>query len=136
MEQSPDAMIFADQQGKIVIWNVAAERIFGFTKAQALGASLDIIIPESLREAHWRGYKRTMEEGKTKYVGRSLPTKSIRVDGSSIYIELSFSIIVDLTGKVLGALSNARDITERFVQDRKNRKRLQELEKSVDQPDA
>lgn len=136
IEQNPDAVVFANRQGEIAVWNTAAEKMFGFTKDQAIGASLDIIIPESLREAHWKGYERALQEAGTKYLGQALPTKSVRADGSSFYVELSFSIIVDSSGAVLGALSNARDITERFVQDRANRKRLRELENSVAGPDA
>ena len=128
VEQSPDAIVFADLQGNIAVWSVAAERIFGFTKEEALGASLDIIIPDSFREAHWRGFKRAISDRETKYVGQSLPTKSLRSDGSTIYVELSFSIVLDSAGNALGALSSARDITERFEEEKANRRKLQKLE--------
>ncbi|ATI02056.1 MULTISPECIES: PAS domain S-box protein [Cycloclasticus] len=128
IEQNPDAMIFADLKGIIGVWNQAAVRIFGFSKDEALGASLDIIIPESLRAAHWQGYDRALQEGKTKYTGQSLPTKAVRADGSSIYVELGFSIVVDPNGLVLGSLANAREITARYKQERANQKRMQELE--------
>jgi len=131
IEQCPDAVIFADLKGIIRVWNTAAERIFGFSKEDALGASLDIIIPEPFRQAHWQGFDRAIADRLTKYVGQSLPTKAVRADGSTIYVELSFSILLDAADEVLGALSMARDITERFEQDRKNRKRLAELEKDA-----
>lgn len=131
IEQCPDAVIFADLKGIIRVWNTAAERIFGFSKEDALGASLDIIIPEPFRQAHWQGFDRAIADRLTKYVGQSLPTKAVRADGSTIYVELSFSILLDAAGEALGALSMARDITERFEQDRKNRKRLAELEQDA-----
>lgn len=128
IEQNPDAMIFADIEGTIRVWNVAAERIFGFTKEDAVGSNLDIIVPENLRDAHWRGYKQAIQNGETKYVGKSLPTKSMHADGSVIYVELGFSIVLDSAKNVVGVLSSARDITTRYKEERANRKRLSELE--------
>lgn len=72
IEQNPDAMIFADMDGKILVWNEAAERVFGFTKDQAIGESLDIIIPEKLREPHWRGYHEAIKNAGTKFQSRRL----------------------------------------------------------------
>lgn len=132
IEQSPDAVIFADKAGIIRVWNTAAERIFGFTKSDALGANLNIIIPERLREAHWRGFERALAERTTKYGGQVLPTRAVRSDGAQIYVELSFAIVLDAKGNVLGALAHARDITKRFEKERVDRKRLQELEKLLD----
>jgi PAS domain S-box-containing protein len=128
IEQCPDAMIFADLPGEIRLWNAAAERIFGFSKEEALGASLDIIIPEGFREAHWRGFERAIADRVTKYIGQSLPTKSLRADGSTIYVELSFSIVLSSVGYVLGSLSSARDITVRFEKEREYRNRLKDFE--------
>ncbi len=122
IEQSPDAIVFADASGIIRVWNLAAERIFGFSENDAVGASLDIIIPESLREAHWRGFHRALADRVTKYAGQVLPTKSMRSDAAHIYVELSFAIILDATGDVLGAVAHARDITERFAKERADRK--------------
>ncbi|MEQ8160187.1 MAG: PAS domain S-box protein, partial [Smithellaceae bacterium] len=126
IEQSPDAVIFADSAGMIRIWNAAAERIFGFTKNDALGANLNIIIPERLRDAHWRGFERALAERTTKYAGQALPTKAVRSDGSQIYVELTFAIVIDAKGDVLGALAHARDITKRFEKERADRQNLQE----------
>jgi len=128
IEQNPDAMIFADTEGTIRVWNVAAERIFGFTKEDAIGSNLDIIVPQNLRKAHWRGYEQAMQRGETKYVGKSLPTKSLHADGSVIYVELGFYIVLDFAKNVIEALSSARDITTRYKEERENRKRLSELE--------
>jgi PAS domain S-box-containing protein len=126
--QAPDALIFADLAGIIRTWNPAAERIFGHSAESAIGRSLDIIIPESLREAHWAGYRRALAAGDTKYRGQALPTKSMRADGTPIYVELSFAIVRDGAGGVAGAMAQARDITERFERDRAMRRRLRELE--------
>ncbi|MBB3190000.1 PAS domain-containing protein [Halomonas cerina] len=132
IEQSPEFVIFSDDSGIIQVWNGAAERTFGFSKDEAVEKSLDIIIPESLREAHWRGFARAIAEGATQYSGKSLPTKALRSDGARIYVEFGFSIVLDAKGRVLGALATGRDITERFEKERANRKRLQELEKLVE----
>jgi PAS domain S-box-containing protein len=132
VDQSPDGMIFADCDGVIRIWNPAAERIFGFTAEAAIGQDLNIIIPEGLRDAHWQGYDRALAAGDTKYRGQSLPTKALKVDGSQIYVELSFAIVHGRDGEVIGAMAQARDITERFERDRAMRHRLRELEKASD----
>jgi PAS domain S-box-containing protein len=131
VSQSPDAVIFADREGVIREWNAAAERIFGHAQAEAIGQSLDIIVPERFREAHWRGYERAIGEGSTKYSGQSLPTRSERKDGAQIYVELTFAIIHDAGGQVIGALAHARDITERWENDRRQRQRLRELEEKL-----
>ena len=122
VEQSPDAIIFADPQGTIRAWNEAATRVFGFSKETALGAKLDILIPERFLDAHQRGFERAIADGVTQYVGQALPTRSARADGTSIYVELSFAIILDGEAQVLGALAHARDITERFEKERAERK--------------
>jgi PAS domain S-box-containing protein len=132
VEQSPDGIVFADNAGTIRVWNTAAQRIFGFTASDSLGANLNIIIPEHIRDAHWRGFKRALAERTTKYAGQALPTRAIRSDGTQIYVELTFAIVLDAKGDVLGALANARDITERFKKERVDRKRLQELEKILE----
>ncbi len=132
VEDSPDAMIFADREGIIHVWNAAATRIFGHTSEAALGQSLDLIVPERFRDAHWSGYKRALADGVTKYVGQSLPTRSMRADGSPFYVELSFAIVLSAEGEAIGAMATARDITERFEQDREQRRRLAELEKAAE----
>lgn len=132
VDQAPDGMIFADRDGVIRIWNPAAERIFGFTAEAAIGQDLNIIIPEGLRDAHWQGYDRALAAGDTKYRGQSLPTKALKVDGSQIYVELSFAIVHGRDAEVIGAMAQARDITERFERDRTMRRRRRELEKASD----
>ncbi len=131
VEQAPDAVIFADLDGNVASWNAAAERIFGFTSAQAMGANLDLIIPEKFRDAHWTGFERATAAGETKYVGQALPTRALHADGHEFYVELSFAIVHDETGTVIGALAHARDITERFNRDRETRARIRELEQEL-----
>lgn len=131
VEQAPDAVIFADPEGTIRVWNRAAERIFGFAAAEAIGQNLDIIIPEKFRDAHWKGFERALGDGVTKYVGQALATKALNSAGDSMYVELSFAIVLGDDGNPTGALAHARDITERFNTEREQRKKMGELEKTV-----
>jgi PAS domain S-box-containing protein len=132
LHQAPDAVIFSDLDGTIQYWNAAAERIWGHSVEQAMGQNLDLIIPEQFRDAHWRGFERATSEGVTKFQGQSLPTRSMRADGSEIYVELSLSVVRDEAGGVTGALAYARDITERFTRDRETRRRLRTLEQELE----
>jgi PAS domain S-box-containing protein len=127
--QSPDGIVFADPEGIIRLWNASAERIFGYSSSEAMGKSLDIIIPERFQRAHWSGYHRAITEGKTKYSGQSLPTRSLRKDGATIYVERTFAIVHGTEGQVLGAMAKVREITERYMQERELHRRLAELEK-------
>jgi PAS domain S-box-containing protein len=131
IQQAPDAVIFADLKGTIREWNPAATRIFDHSPEEAIGQNLDVIVPERFREAHWRGYERALSEGKTKYSGQALPTRSVRKDGSTIYVELTFAIIHNPSGAVIGALAQVRDISDRWAQEREQRQHLQELEQRL-----
>lgn len=108
LEQSPDSLIFADCDGIIRYWNVASVALFGFSTDDALGQSLDIIIPEHLRASHWRGFHAAIKNGITKHGGKPTRTKALHKDGGYIYAQVSFSLIKDNTGRVLGSLSSAR----------------------------
>ena len=131
IEQSPDAMIYSDIQGRVRAWNAAASKMFGFSAEQAIGQSLDIIIPEKLRKAHWRGFDAAIAAGVTKHSGKPMPTKALRADGSEFYTEMGFALIFNNQGEVVGTVAQARDITERFEKGRAERQRLQELEKRL-----
>jgi PAS domain S-box-containing protein len=133
LDQAPDAIIFADPEGVIREWNSAAEAVFGHSRADALGQRLDLIVPERFRAAHWTGYARALAEGKTKYSGQALPTRSMRKDGTDMYVELTFAIIHDAAGTVIGALAHARDISQRWAQEREQRQRLRDLEHRLGQ---
>jgi PAS domain S-box-containing protein len=132
--EAPDAVIFADRQGAIRVWNRAAERIFGYAAGEVLGQSLDVIIPERLRAAHWAGFDKALETGETKYSGRVLTTRSMHKDGRRLYVDLSFSLVRDDAGNFAGALAIARDVTERYTAERDLRSRIADLEKRTAPP--
>lgn len=121
LDQAPDAIIVAGTDGAILEWNSAAEQIFGHSREEAMGQSLDLIIPERFREAHWRAYDAALESGKTKLKGKAMPTRSMRKDGETIYVELSFGVVLDNAGASIGAMAVARDITEKFLAERAKR---------------
>lgn len=132
VEQAPDAFIFAGTDGNIVTWNEGAAQVFGFSAAEAIGQSLDIIIPERFRERHWTGYDRALAAGETKYKGEALPTRAQKSDGSTLYVELTFAIVKGADGTVLGASAIARDITERFLRDREQAGKLRDLQAELE----
>ena len=128
VEQTTDAVIFADREGLIRIWNRGAEAVFGFTGDEARGQSLDIIIPEELRKRHWEGYRAAVAAGKTKMGSRVLVTRGLHKDGSRLYVDLSFAVIVDDSGQARGALAVGRNVTERYLAEKALRKKIGELE--------
>ena len=113
VRQAPDALVFADREGVIRVWSEGAERLFGHPAAVAVGASLDLIIPERFRAAHWAGYRRAMESGVARLGGRAMTTRSMHPDGRKLYVEMSFGLVRDALGQVVGSLAMARDCTER-----------------------
>jgi PAS domain S-box-containing protein len=120
-----DAVIFADADGKIRVWNQGATRIFGFTEADVLGQSLDIIIPENLRERHWRGYDNTMRTGQSRYgAGDLLSVPAMRKDGTRISVEFTIVPFTDDAGQMIGIAAIMRDVTARFEELRALRKQL------------
>jgi PAS domain S-box-containing protein len=112
VEQAPDAIIVTNDAGDIRIWNNRAVEIFGFSVREALEGGLNLIIPEYLRPAHWRGFHEAVTAGKTKSKGRPVLSRAVHKSGKKLYVELSFAILVDKGGKALGALAIARDVTE------------------------
>jgi len=115
LRTTPDAVVYADAEGVIRFWNAGAERIFGFVEAEALGQSLDIIIPQSLRQRHWDGYRKTMATGMTRYAaGDLLSVPAVRKDGSRISIEFTVTPFHDTAGRMLGIAAVMRDVTKRF----------------------
>lgn len=118
LEQMADALIYADRNGVIQRWNRAAESIFGFGADEAIGQSLDIIIPEHLRAAHWRGFDAAISSGATRLHGRPTVTRGLHKSGSKLYVEMSFALVADATTGVLGSVAVARDVTERISRER------------------
>jgi PAS domain S-box-containing protein len=119
VEQAPDAIIFADRDGTIQVWNRGAETVFGYSAAEVVGSSLDVIIPERLRRAHWEGFRRAIDSGQTKYGNQVLTTRSVHKDGHRSYVDLGFGLLRDRGGAVVGALAIARDCTTRYLADQK-----------------
>jgi PAS domain S-box-containing protein len=128
VDYSQDAIIFADPEGTIRLWNSGAETMFGYSAQEALGQSLDLIIPERLRERHWKGYSMTMTNGTTRYGRQVLAVPAIRKDGSSISIEFTILLLRDENGELLGPAAIIRDVTARWERDKKVKERLVELE--------
>ncbi|MGB3425411.1 MAG: PAS domain S-box protein [Castellaniella sp.] len=121
VEQTSDALIYADHAGKIVRWNQAASRLFGFTPAEALGAGLDLIIPEHLRAAHWAGYDAALASGRMKLEGRPTLTRGLKKGGGKCYVEMTFALVKDAGGAAIGSVAMARDVTERVEAERARR---------------
>jgi PAS domain S-box-containing protein len=114
-EDAADAIIYADREGKIGFWNHGAERLFGFTAAEALGQSLDIIIPETLRTRHWQGFEQTMRTGQSRYgTGDLLAVPGLRKDGTRVSLEFTIVPVRDPTGALAGIAALLRDVTARF----------------------
>lgn len=121
LEQTADAVVFADVEGVIRIWNKAAERLFGFGAAEAVGASLDLIVPERLRAAHWNGYRRAMASGATRLDGRPTITRGLHRSGQRLYVEMTFAVVRGASGAVAGSIAVARDATARYEAERGRR---------------
>jgi PAS domain S-box-containing protein len=108
VELLPDALIFADRGGVIRIWNARAEALFGYAADEAIGESLDLIIPEHLRSAHWRGYEAAIASGRTRLAGKAMLTRAMPRNGGKVYVEVAFSIVTDSSGAVMGAVAIGR----------------------------
>ena len=122
LDKMSDAVIYADVSGTIWRWNRAATALFGYNAAEALGEKLDLIIPEHLRAAHWRGFEAAMTSGAMKLQGRPTVTRAQHQSGRKLYIEMSFALVKE--GSVIrGAVAVARDVTERIEQQRTNAQR-------------
>ena len=124
LNESQDAILIADRQGIIRYWNAGAERILGFTAAEAIGQSLDLFIPEKLRGRHWEGYHRVMASGETKYKTGLLSSPGIRKDGSQVSLEFSMVLLHDVNGAMQGCASIMRDVTERWLKEKELKQRL------------
>ena len=128
VEALGDAVVVADASGAITVWNPAAERLFGFTQAEALGNSLDLIVPERLRERHWAGYERTMTSGETRYAHDVLRVPAVHKDGRALSIAFTVGLLNGPQGTVTGIVAVIRDETQSFTEKRALLKRLAECE--------
>ena len=134
LEAIGDAVIAADPAGAIVLWNPAATRMFGFTEAEALGKSLDIIIPQRQQQRHWDGYTKTMETGQTRYGNDVLRVPAMHKDGHTLSIAFTVAMLHSPDGKVSAIVAVVRDESARFAEDRALKKRLTELEIQAGKP--
>jgi PAS domain S-box-containing protein len=128
VDAAGDAIIGADPEGKIVLWNPAAERIFGFTAREALGQTLDLIIPERFRTRHWDGYREVMRTGQTKYGAEVLRVPAHHKDGRPLSIAFTVALLSRADGQTEAIAAIVRDETTRWNEERAMRQRLRELE--------
>jgi PAS domain S-box-containing protein len=111
VETSTDAIISANEEGRITLWNKAAEKIFGYSEGEALGKPLTLIMPEEYRERHGRGFKHYLETGETRVIGKTVELEGLRKDGTKFPLELSLSDMRRDERHIFTAV--IRDITER-----------------------
>jgi PAS domain S-box-containing protein len=115
LSEAPDGILFSDREGFIRFWNAGCERIFGYAESEAIGQSLDIIIPEALRARHWQGYAQTMASGKSRYAaGDVLAVPALHKDKRRISVEFSITPFRDAAGEMIGLGAVVRDVTSRF----------------------
>ena len=125
------AVIVADPAGVICFWNPAAERMFGRSRSDALGESLDIIIPGKLRARHWDGYHRVMRTGQTEYAGRTLAVPAVRQDGTRISVEFTVTLLRDTTGAIRAIAAILRDVSVKWEEQRALHRRVAALEREL-----
>jgi PAS domain S-box-containing protein len=118
LDQLADAVIYANRSGEITRWNRASAAMFGFSSEEALGQSLDLIIPEHLRASHWRGFDAAMSTGAMKLQGRPTLTRALHKSGRKLYVEMTFALVKGDDDDVLGSVAMARDVTERVERER------------------
>jgi PAS domain S-box-containing protein len=126
-----DAIIVSDANEKIVLWNPAATRIFGYSEVEALGQTLDLIVPERQRQRHNEGYSKSMETGITRYGASLLKVPAKHKDGSMLSIAFTVGMLFDENHKANGVVAIIRDETARFAEERALKKRLSELENPI-----
>jgi PAS domain S-box-containing protein len=128
VDGSPDAVLVADGDGVTRSWNASAERLFGFSAAEAVGGSMDLIIPERLRGRHWDGWARVMKSGVTRYgAGELLAVPALHKDGRQLSVEFSIQLLRDRDGRIEWVVAIFRDVTERFARDKALKLQLREL---------
>ena len=129
LDGSPDAILICDHAGTVRYWNVAAERVFGFRVTEALGASMNLIIPERLRVRHWAGWEAAMTTGVTRYgEGQLLAVPALHKDGRQISIEFSIQLLKDADGQIEWVVAVVRDVTERFIREKELRAQVKALQ--------
>ncbi len=125
---SSDAILFSDREGIIRFWNSGAEQMFGVTAAEALGQSLDLIIPENLRGRHWDGYGRVMASGSSRYSTNLLSAPALHRNGTRLSTEFSMVMVKDEAGVMLGVAAIIRDVSARWQREKELKERIVTLE--------
>ena len=128
LDHAPDAIIMADLDGIIRLWNAGAQAVLGYTTDEALGQSLDLIIPEQFRARHWAGFRKVMQTGVTRYGAVLLGVPATRRDGTRISVEFSVTLLRTQAEQVLGVAAIMRDVTQRWTEQKQMRQRLADLE--------
>ena len=136
VDQSPIAIVVGDREGIVRLWNAGAEAMFGWTAAEAIGKSMDMIIPEKHRPRHWEGYDRVMGTGVTKYGRNQLAVPALTRDGRRISIEFNVVLLKNGEGQVLGIAASMQDVTARWERDKALRARLAEMEAKLKHADV
>jgi PAS domain S-box-containing protein len=131
VRESAEAIVVTDPAGIIRLWNEGAARMFGFPAEEAIGQNLDIIIPEKLRERHWKGYFQTMATGYTRYGDKMLSVPATHRDGQRLSIEFSVALLRDDAGQIVGISAIMREVSERRNAERELRAKISELESRV-----
>lgn len=133
VESTQMAVIFADREGIIRLWNSGAEAMFGYRVEEAVGQKLDLIVPERHRARHWEGYHKVMATGTTKYGREMLAVPAVTKDGKRISIEFSIALLRAPTGEILGAVAIMLDVTARWQKQKEMNERLAALEAKLGQ---
>lgn len=113
-----EAVIYADLQGTILVWNHGAELVFGFSSAEAVGQSVDLVVPEKMRKAHWDGFNKAIAHGDILSARGARMTRALQKNGEPLYVEMSFAMVHDKSGALTGSIAVARDATARFMAER------------------
>lgn len=131
VQTAGDAIIAANPEGEIILWNPSAERIFGFAGSEALGRSLDLIVPERFRERHWNGYRKAMATGRTRYTTDVLRVPVLHKDGRTLSIAFTVALLSSPEGKAEAITAIVRDETARWNEERELRRRVAESERQL-----
>ncbi len=134
VDAAGDAIVVADPEGRIRFWNPAATRIFGYAAEEAVGQSLDLIIPEHFRARHWDGYHEVMRTGQTRYGADVLRVPALHKDGRRLSIAFTVALLTDAGGRVTGIAAIVRDETQRWEEEQRLRRRLAEVEARASGP--
>lgn len=128
VEECEAGILYAGRDGRVQLWNRGCQRIFGWTAAEAIGQSMDLIIPEKHRSTHWTGWETVMQTGVTKYGSDPLAVPALTKDGRRISIEFNIVLLRDDTGEMLGAAAIIQDVSKRWERDKALRQKLAALE--------